>query len=54
MKKGLVLLPACVEKAANRPQQLIHDRGSPLMFVAGEEGHGGSFITLERSGTLWL
>ena len=48
------LAPSLRRISGKSTTQLIHDRGLPLMFVAGEEGHGGSFITLERSVTLWL
>ena len=41
MKRRPASHPACAVFAASRPQ-LIHDRGPPLVFVAGEQGHGGA------------
>ena len=37
--------------------QLIHGCGPPLVFVAGEQEHGGAYVfvdSLERSATTWL
>ena len=37
--------------------QLIHDRGPPLVFVAGEQGHRGASVFVDNLGasvTLWL
>ena len=30
--------------------QLIHDRGPPLVFVAGEQGHGGANVFVDSLG----
>ena len=31
--------------------QLIHGRGPPLVFVAGEQGHGGAYVFASRAGS---
>ena len=50
------LAPSLRRVSGESTTQLIHDRGPPLVFVAGEQGHRDacSFVTSERSVTMWL
>ena len=51
MKRTLALLPASAECVV-KGLQLMHDRGPPLAFVAGEQGHGGACVFVNNLGAM--
>ena len=43
------LAPSLRRKRGDATTQLMHDLGPPLVFVAGEQEHGGAYVFVPNS-----
>ena len=46
------LAPSLRRASGESTTQLIHDRGPRLVFVAGEQGHGGACVFVYNLGAI--
>ena len=46
------LSPSLRRVSSDTNTQMMHDRGPPLVFVAGQQGHGGAYVFVDTLGTI--